>query len=136
MLYAKTSTDGGCQVCYLGPVFSLLQLCICGGFIPHHRCCPLRCCESRVFETKGQLTSVSLWRRGLRGSGPCLPLPSLGHPEPCSHVPCSVLLAGCQVWLFCSVASAVLSRYGGRPSLTDLLIHCLCLRCKSGLCAP
>lgn len=131
MLYAKTITDGGCQDCYLGPVFSLLQLCISGFLIYHHRCCPLHCCESCIFETKGQLMSVSLWRRGLWGSGPCLPL--LGHPKPCSRVRRSVLLAGCQVWPFRSVASAVLSRYGGCSFLTELPIRCLCLCCKSGL---
>lgn len=94
---------------------------------------PCTACESCIFETKGQLMSVSLWRRGLWGSGPCLPLPLLGHPKPCSRVARSVLLAGCQVWPFRSVASAVLSRYGGCSFLTELPICCLCLCCKFGL---
>lgn len=115
MVSAQTNTAGGCQVCHLGPMFSLLQLCIFGFFIHRRRCCPLHCCESRVFESKGQLTSVRRWT---------------------SRVPRSVLRAGSRVRLFCSGASAVLSRCGGHPSLTDLPVHCPCSGCKSGLCAP
>lgn len=73
---------------------------------------------------------------GLQGSGPCWGPPSLWHPEPCSCVPCSMLVAGCQVWLFCSIASTDRSCYSGYPSLTDLPIHCLCWCCRSGPSAP
>lgn len=78
-------------------MFFLLQLCISGFFVPH-----CRCCESRVFDTGGQLLSISLERRGLVGSAPAV----AGGPR--AVLPCAVLWAGPRAWpLPCLLAVGV-----------------------------
>lgn len=86
MLYANTSTDGGCQVCYLGPVVPLLQLCISGCFMHHPRRCPVRCLESCVFGTEasgggGSGAAVPALAGASQPVLPCAPQGAAGGPS-------------------------------------------------------